>query len=92
MPQLLQATTYLITIPTKTFFLMYEKRCYETDGKCFNDTGFPYLLNFFTFSIQIKMKMCRMYSVFHIFFENIQYYFTEFNMVQELKYTNKVTS
>ena len=31
-----------------------------------------------------------MYTVFHIYFENIQYYFTEFNMVQNLKYANKV--
>ena len=31
-----------------------------------------------------------MYTVFHIYFENTQYYFTEFNMVQRLKYTNKL--
>ena len=31
-----------------------------------------------------------MYTVFHIYFDNIQYYNTEFNMVQKLKYTNKV--
>ena len=29
-------------------------------------------------------------TVFHIYFENIQYYFAEFNMVQKLKYTNKI--
>ena len=32
--------------------------------------------------------MCRMYTISHIFFENIQYYFTEFSIVQKLKYTN----
>ena len=31
-----------------------------------------------------------MYTIFHIYFENIQYYFLEFNMVQKLKYINKV--
>ena len=31
-----------------------------------------------------------MYAVFHIYFENIQYHLTEFNMVQKLKYKNKV--
>ena len=31
-----------------------------------------------------------MYTVFHIDFDNIQYYFTEFNMVQNLKFSNKV--
>ena len=31
-----------------------------------------------------------MYTALHIYFENIQYYFTEFNMVQKFKYTNKV--
>ena len=31
-----------------------------------------------------------MYTVFHISFENIQYYFTEFNVVQIIKYTKKV--
>ena len=31
-----------------------------------------------------------MYTEFHVYFENIQYYFTEFNMVQKLKYTNKI--
>ena len=31
-----------------------------------------------------------MYTVFHIYFGNIQYYFMEFTMVQKLKYTNKV--
>ena len=31
-----------------------------------------------------------MCTVCHIYFENIQYYFTEFNMVQKLKYTIKV--
>ena len=35
-------------------------------------------------------KWCRMYIVYHIYFENIWYHFTEFNMVQKLKYTNKV--
>ena len=57
------------------------------------DTGFPYqfiysaiyLLHFFTFSLQIKIKVCRMYTILCIYFENIQYYFTEFNMVQKLK-------
>ena len=34
--------------------------------------------------------MCRMYTIFYIYLENIQYCFTEFNMVQKLKYTNKV--
>ena len=34
--------------------------------------------------------MCRMYTVFHIYFENIQYFFREIRMVQKLKYTNKV--
>ena len=34
--------------------------------------------------------MCRMYTVFYIYFENSQYYFTEFNMVQKLQYTNKL--
>ena len=28
-----------------------------------------------------------MYTVFHVYFESIQYYFAEFNMVQKLKYT-----
>ena len=61
------------------------------------DTGFPnqfnysaLLLHIFTFSLEIKIKMCKMYTVFHIYFENIQYYFAEFNMVQKLKNTNKV--
>ena len=31
-----------------------------------------------------------MYTVLHIYFEHIQYYFMEFYMVQKLKYTNKV--
>ena len=31
-----------------------------------------------------------MYTEFHVYFENIRYYFTEFNMVQKLKYTNKI--
>ena len=31
-----------------------------------------------------------MVTVFHIYFENIHCYFTEFNIVQKLKYTNKV--
>ena len=31
-----------------------------------------------------------MHTVFRIYFENIQYDFTEFNMVQKLKYTNIV--
>ena len=31
-----------------------------------------------------------MYTLFYIYFENIQYYFTECDMVQKLKYTNKV--
>ena len=31
-----------------------------------------------------------MYTVFHVYFENIQYYFAEFNMVQKFKYTNKI--
>ena len=30
--------------------------------------------------------MYRMYTVFQIYFENIQHHFTEFNMVQKLKY------
>ena len=34
--------------------------------------------------------MCRMFTEFHVYFENIQYYFTEFNMVQKFKYTNKI--
>ena len=34
--------------------------------------------------------MCRMWTVFYIYFENIQYYFTEFHTVQKLKCTNKV--
>ena len=45
---------------------------------------------FFTFTLQIKIKMCRMCTVIHISFENIQYYFKEFNMVQKHKYANKV--
>ena len=31
-----------------------------------------------------------MHSICDMYFENIQYYFTEFNMVQKVKYTNKV--
>ena len=31
-----------------------------------------------------------MYTIFRIYFENIEYYFTEFSMVQKLKYTNKI--
>ena len=31
-----------------------------------------------------------MYTEFHVYFENIQYYFAKFNMVQKLKYTNKI--
>ena len=31
-----------------------------------------------------------MFTVFHIYFENFQYYFTEFNMVQKHNDTNKV--
>ena len=34
--------------------------------------------------------MHRMFTVLHIYFENTRYYFTEINMVQKLKYTNKV--
>ena len=34
--------------------------------------------------------MCWLYTVFFIYFENIQYYNTEFNKVQKLKGTNKV--
>ena len=34
--------------------------------------------------------MHRSYTVFHIYFENVHYYFTELNMVQKPKYTNKV--
>ena len=34
--------------------------------------------------------MCRMHTEFHVCFENIQYYFAEFNMVQKFKYTNKI--
>ena len=49
-----------------------------------------YLLRFFIFSLQVKIKMCRMFTEFHVYFENVQYYFTEFNMVQKLKYTNKI--
>ena len=30
-----------------------------------------YLLYFFTFSLQQKIKICRMYILFHIYFENI---------------------
>ena len=30
-----------------------------------------------------------MYTVFYIYLENIQYNFTEFIVVQELKYTNR---
>ena len=56
------------------------------------DTGFPYQFIHFavssSFSLQIKTKMYRMYTVFNNFFENIQYYLTPFNMVQ--KDTNKV--
>ena len=61
------------------------------------DTGFQYqfmpichiFFIFFTFVLQIKILMCRMYTVFHVYFEtqSIQYYFAEFNMVQKLKYT-----
>ena len=62
------------------------------------ETGFSYqftysaicLLHFFTFSLQIKIKMRKMYTIFYIYFENIQFYFTEFNMAQKLKCTNKV--
>ena len=31
-----------------------------------------------------------MYTEFYVYFENIQYYFIEFNMVQKLKLTNKI--
>ena len=31
-----------------------------------------------------------MYTVFHIYFQNIQFYFTEFNIVQKLKCANEV--
>ena len=31
-----------------------------------------------------------MYTVFYIYFENIQYNFTKFDVVQKLKYTNRV--
>ena len=34
--------------------------------------------------------MCTIYTVFRIYFESIQYYFTEINIVQKLKYTNNV--
>ena len=34
--------------------------------------------------------MCRMYTVFYIYIENIQYYFSELNIVKKLKCTNKV--
>ena len=37
-----------------------------------------------------KLKMYRMYTVVHFYFENIQYNFTELHMVQKLKYTNKI--
>ena len=57
---------------------------------CINFHILSYLLHFFTFSLQIKIKMCRMYTVFHINFENIQYYFIEFNMVPKFKCINKV--
>ena len=44
------------------------------------------------FSLQIKITICRMFTVLHIYSENIQYYFAEFNMVQKLKYTkNHIT-
>ena len=33
--------------------------------------------------------MCRKTTIFLIYFKNIQYYFTEFNMVQKLKCTNQ---
>ena len=54
------------------------------------DRGFPYKFIysatsssfFFTFSLQIKIKICGLYTVLHIYFEHIQYYFAEFNMVQ----------
>ena len=36
--------------------------------------------------------MCRMYTEFHIYFENNQYSFTEINMVQKLEQTNKEVS
>ena len=32
----------------------------------------------------MKIEMCRMYTVFDVSVENIQYYFTEFNVVQKL--------
>ena len=34
--------------------------------------------------------MCTMYAVFLIYFGNIQYYFTECNIVQKLKYRNHI--
>ena len=34
--------------------------------------------------------MWRMDTVFHVYFENIQYFFAEFNTVQKLKYAYEV--
>ena len=31
-----------------------------------------------------------MYTLLHIYFQNIQYYFSELNMVHKVKYANKV--
>ena len=31
-----------------------------------------------------------MYTEFHVYFENIYYYFIEFNLVQKLKLKNKI--
>ena len=45
---------------------------------------------FYIFLLEIKIKMCRMYTVFLIYFENVQHYYREFNIVQKLKGTNKV--
>ena len=54
------------------------------------DTDFSYEFIYSTISspilltllLQIKIKMYRLYTVFHIYFENIHYYFTNINMVQ----------
>ena len=59
-------------------------------ASCVHSGGLSCLLNFFTFSLQIKIKMCRMYTVFYIHFENIQHHCTEFYLAQNHQFTNKV--
>ena len=44
----------------------------------------PYLLFFCILSLDIKVKMCRIDTLFSFYLENIKYCITEFNMAQKL--------